>query len=74
MDQKNYKMFYWAPDYSYCGFATSGEVKETAKKWLKNRKAKLNDRGDHNEKGSEMISNISPIPELMQVLSHTNLE
>lgn len=23
MDQKNYKVFYWAPDYSYCGFATS---------------------------------------------------
>ena len=22
MDKKNYKLFYWAPDYSFCGFAT----------------------------------------------------
>ena len=39
MKDDNYKVFYWAPDYSFCGFATSGEVKATAKKWLEqNRK------------------------------------
>ena len=34
MDSNNYKIFYWAPDYSFCGFATNKEVRQTAKKWL----------------------------------------
>eukprot|EP00350_Pseudokeronopsis_sp_OXSARD2_P010105 CAMPEP_0170554612 /NCGR_PEP_ID=MMETSP0211-20121228/12489_1 /TAXON_ID=311385 /ORGANISM="Pseudokeronopsis sp., Strain OXSARD2" /LENGTH=70 /DNA_ID=CAMNT_0010863837 /DNA_START=918 /DNA_END=1130 /DNA_ORIENTATION=- len=44
MDSSNYKMFYWAPDYSFCGFATSEQVKSTAKKWMVDKKLKMNER------------------------------
>lgn len=37
MNDKHYKIFYWAPDYSFCGFATNNEVSKTAKVWMKNK-------------------------------------
>jgi hypothetical protein len=44
MDDKNYKVFYWAPDYSFCGFATSEQVKSTASKWMKDKKLGISER------------------------------
>ena len=77
MDQKNYKVFYWAPDYSFCGFATSDEVSQTAKKWMKDKSLKIGDRGGggithkDDKRKEELVNNVSHIPEIMKMIHHT---
>jgi hypothetical protein len=72
MDDKNYKVFYWAPDYSFCGFATSEQVKSTASKWMKDKKLGISERQFIENKSKESLtSNVSQIPEIMRFLRNT---
>ena len=74
MDKNNYKVFYWAPDYSFCGFATSDQVQSTAKKWMKDKRLKMTERMDRGDKTEDLVNNVSHIPEIMKLLHHTNLD
>ena len=39
-----YRGFYWAPDYSFCGFAPNAKIEKTAKQWVSNEKIKVGER------------------------------
>ena len=72
MDTKNYKMFYWAPDYSFCGFASSEQVEQTASKWLKDKRLNFQTRKYLDKDGSShIVQNVSSIPEIMKYLKNT---
>ncbi|CDW85717.1 UNKNOWN [Stylonychia lemnae] len=75
MDDKNYKVFYWAPDYSFCGFATSEQVRSTASKWMKDKKLGISERQIiENKSKDSLTSNVSQIPEIMRFLRNTQLD
>ncbi len=62
MNQKNYKVFYWAPDYSFCGFATPSQVESTAHKWLKDRNKLGVSERQIRENKDDITHNVSAIP------------
>jgi hypothetical protein len=67
MDEKKFKHFYWAPDYSFCGFATSSHVAKTGNRWLRDKKMKLTDRSSEQEKNLvgqkvNLLNNVAHIP------------
>lgn len=74
MNKKNFKVFYWAPDYSFCGFAPSDQVRQTGMMWMKDKKLKLGARSYRVDKSEDCIKNVSSIPELMEAINHSNLE
>eukprot|EP00347_Sterkiella_histriomuscorum_P018866 403343872 len=76
MNDKNYKMFYWAPDYSFCGFATQEQVKQTAKKWMKDKRLNLGERQitERDRSREYLTSNVSHIPEIMKYIKNTKLD
>jgi len=78
LDERKYKVFYWAPDYSFCGFATSGQVENTAKKWLRDKKLRISERAggidkDQGKETNALLSNVSPIPELTKILKKSEM-
>ncbi|CAI2367317.1 unnamed protein product [Moneuplotes crassus] len=62
-----YKSFYWSPDYSYCGFATDGNIRKTAQKWHKAPNLSFNKRLK-DSKNMKAIKNISCIPVIAEEL------
>jgi hypothetical protein len=69
-------VFYWAPDYSFCGFATSNQVESTAQKWLRDRrKLGVGERQFHESKSKDDITNnVSYIPEISKYLRNTQIK
>jgi hypothetical protein len=75
----NYKIFYWAPDYSFCGFATTNKIKQTALRWQKHPKLDFSAHSDPNEAIKRIgdgtsLNNIAGVPQLANILKKTQIE